>query len=107
MSKTVIQYYNAHTIYAMMHYNANTAYNICHDVMLPSLVQGPFTREDGFLGYNEICAEQRDSSYPWVTEWEEHHMAPYMYKGDRWVSYDNEQSLALKVGTLVTIIVGS
>lgn len=70
--------------------------NSMGDPVKETAFQGPFTREDGFLGYNEICAEQRDSSYPWVTEWEEHHMAPYMYKGDRWVSYDNEQSLALK-----------
>jgi len=60
--------------------------------------QGPFTREDGFQGYNEICLErQSDEEFPWTTVWEEHHMAPYMYKGDRWVSYDNEKSLRLKV----------
>lgn len=60
--------------------------------------QGPFTREDGFQGYNEICLEQMtDLEFPWTTVWEEHHKAPYMYKGDRWVSYDNEKSLRLKV----------
>jgi len=58
--------------------------------------QGPYTREDGFLGYNEICEELQDENFPWTTEWDDDHMAPYMYKGDRWVSYDNEKSLRLK-----------
>lgn len=28
--------------------------------------------------------------------WEESHQAPYMYKGLKWVSFDNEESIALK-----------
>merc|ERR1712200_17581 len=58
--------------------------------------QGPFTREDGFLGYNEICLEALDKEAPWTNVFEEHHMAPYMYRGDSWMSYDNERSIRLK-----------
>ena len=58
--------------------------------------QGPYTREDGFLGYNEVCEEQMELDNPWTTQWEEHHQAPYMYKGVKWVSYDNEESIRIK-----------
>ena len=43
-------------------------------------VQGPYTREDGFMGYNEICIERLDLESPWTTVWEENHLAPYMYR---------------------------
>ena len=61
--------------------------------------QGPYTREDGFLGYNEICEQDlRDleQDNPWTTVWEESHMAPYMYKDTKWVSYDNVESIKYK-----------
>lgn len=58
--------------------------------------QGPYTREDGFLGYNEICEEQLDQDNPWTTKWDENHMAPYMYKGLKWVSFDNAESIRVK-----------
>lgn len=58
--------------------------------------QGPYTREDGFLGYNEICEEQMEQDNPWTTMWEESHQAPYMFKDLKWVSFDNESSIRLK-----------
>ena len=58
--------------------------------------QGPYTREDGFLGYNEVCEEQMDKDHPWTYKWEENIKAPYMFRGDRWVSFDDEKSLRLK-----------
>ena len=42
--------------------------------------QGPYTREDGFLGYNEICLESGDTEAPWTEKWEEEHEAPYMFR---------------------------
>jgi chitinase len=30
--------------------------------------------------------------------WEEYNMAPYMFRGERWVSYDDERSLEVKAG---------
>ncbi len=68
--------------------------------------QGPYTREDGFLGYNEICEEQykhrnsvdeeEEEEEDWVVEWENHYQAPYMHKGLKWVSYDDPESIAIK-----------
>lgn len=58
--------------------------------------QGPYTREDGFMGYNEICLEAMDEQAPWTRVWDEYHMAPYMYRGDSWMSYDDEESLRYK-----------
>jgi len=58
--------------------------------------QGPYTREDGFLGYNEICVEKLNQEAPWTQVWEEHHLAPFMYRGDSWLSFDNSRSIALK-----------
>jgi len=60
--------------------------------------QGPYTREDGFLGYNEICEElmDTDDTESWTVAWDEHHEAPYMHKGVKWVSYDNEESIKTK-----------
>eukprot|EP00095_Tigriopus_kingsejongensis_P008527 maker-scaffold81_size397536-snap-gene-1.12 protein:Tk08527 transcript:maker-scaffold81_size397536-snap-gene-1.12-mRNA-1 annotation:"chitinase" len=58
--------------------------------------QGPYTREDGFLGYNEVCEELMEQDNPWTIEWEAHHKAPFMFKGTKWVSYDNEESIRIK-----------
>ena len=60
--------------------------------------QGPYTREDGFLGYNEICEEliDTDDTESWTVEWEDHHKAPYMHKGVKWVSYDDQESIRIK-----------
>ena len=57
---------------------------------------GPFTREQGFLGYNEICQELNSDGSKWTVVWEKCHQAPYMFKNDRWVSFDNERSVRLK-----------
>jgi len=57
--------------------------------------QGPYTREDGFLGYNEICLKLTGET-DWTVEWDEHHQAPFMHSGDRWISFDNEKSIAIK-----------
>lgn len=32
--------------------------------------QGPFTKENGFLGYNELCAMLSDKSQGWTAEWD-------------------------------------
>jgi len=58
--------------------------------------QGPYTREDGFMGYNEICEESLDVEHPWQEVFDEDHEAPYMFRGDSWISYDDEKSLTLK-----------
>ncbi|XP_071534026.1 probable chitinase 2 [Panulirus ornatus] len=64
---------------------------------LPTAFAGPYTREDGFLGYNEICEKQRTESGDWTVVWQEAHQAPYMYRDNMWVGYDDNFSLSLKV----------
>ncbi len=68
--------------------------------------QGPYTREDGFLGYNEVCEEQSkhvnsvddddDDNEQWTEEWDAEHEAPFMHKGLKWVSYDDARSIEAK-----------
>ncbi|XP_046650642.1 mast/stem cell growth factor receptor-related protein Kit-like isoform X2 [Daphnia pulicaria] len=60
--------------------------------------QGPYTTEDGLLGYNEICKEltKIQEGDKWVEQWDDVAQVPYMYNGNKWVSYDNEKSVAVK-----------
>jgi chitinase len=61
--------------------------------------QGPYTREDGFLGYNEVCVELKTPSDPsekWTEEWDDVAEAPFIYNGNRWVSFDDDRSIAMK-----------
>ena len=57
--------------------------------------KGKYTREAGFLSYYEICAMGltvvRDNAV----------QAPYGFKGDQWVGYDDVESLTRKVNTLI------
>ena len=34
---------------------------------------GPYTREDGFMGYNEICEELKEPNNGWNITFDEHH----------------------------------
>lgn len=53
--------------------------------------------EDGFLGYNEICEKQVSERGLWKVVRHEAHQAPYMYRDDKWVSYDDADSIKRKV----------
>ncbi|KAJ7377108.1 hypothetical protein OS493_030702 [Desmophyllum pertusum] len=57
--------------------------------------KGKYTREAGFLSYYEICAMGltvvRDNAV----------QAPYGFKGDQWVGFDDVVSLTRKVNTLI------
>ncbi|KAK9892078.1 hypothetical protein WA026_018279 [Henosepilachna vigintioctopunctata] len=59
--------------------------------------QGPLTRENGFMGYNEICLELNNKSANWSVYWDGESRTPYAVNGNKVVSYDNEQSLREKV----------
>jgi len=64
---------------------------------LDTSFQGPYTREDGFMGYNEICIEDTTNlDAPWTKVWEDEHKAPYMYRGASWLGFDNERSISIK-----------
>ncbi|XP_043279576.1 probable chitinase 2 [Venturia canescens] len=65
----------------------------------PALDQGfmgNFTREFGFLGYNEICRELSEFPNTWRTGWYEDGYSAYAVNGDRVVVYDNVKSLVKK-----------
>lgn len=55
---------------------------------------GPYTREAGSLGYNEIC--EAFGREKWTVVNDLYHMAPYAYKERQWVGYDDIDSLAIK-----------
>ena len=57
---------------------------------------GPITREQGFLGYNEICKMLTTPGSQWSLVWEKCHQVPYMFNQDKWVGYDNERSIQAK-----------
>jgi hypothetical protein len=55
---------------------------------------GPYTREPGSLGYNEICESFRREKWTIVND--PYHLAPYAYKERQWVGYDDIDSIAIK-----------
>ncbi|XP_046974883.1 probable chitinase 2 [Vanessa cardui] len=59
--------------------------------------QGQFSKEDGFMGYNEICLEISNKSSLWTQHWEEHTSTPYIRDEERFITYDNPRSIANKV----------
>lgn len=56
--------------------------------------EGYYTQEQGFLAYFEICELLEDTS--WRKETDDVG-SPYVVKGDQWIGYDNQESLATKV----------
>ena len=66
---------------------------------------GPFTAQEGILGYNEILMLLNgiDNFLPDATpgQWEitvdDCYMAPYATNGPYWISYDDEESVAYKM----------
>lgn len=58
-------------------------------------VAGEFTRAAGFLAYYEIC--DRIQNHGWtVVEDSQGRMGPYAYKGNQWVSFDDQETLRRK-----------
>ncbi|KAF6206607.1 hypothetical protein GE061_017843 [Apolygus lucorum] len=56
--------------------------------------QGPFTRTNGFLGFNEICIELKKEG--WSTHWDEKSNTPFAVNDDKVMSYDDARSIKLK-----------
>lgn len=70
-----------------------------HDVGAPISgggAAGPYTRESGYLGYNEICEDINS----WNVVWDNVADDPYGWKSNQWVGYDNPQSIAIKMDFL-------
>ncbi|EDW85810.1 uncharacterized protein Dwil_GK23269 [Drosophila willistoni] len=55
-------------------------------------IAGPYSREPGVLGYNELCEQLSE----WNQQWQADQQVPYAYKGRQWVGYENRRSLSLK-----------
>ncbi|XP_069703579.1 probable chitinase 2 [Periplaneta americana] len=60
----------------------------------PKGFAGPYTKEKGFMGYNEICL---NVSSGWKTFWDEESMTPYAVQGNKVITYDDDRSIAEKV----------
>ncbi|KAI8128837.1 putative chitinase 10 [Lucilia cuprina] len=60
-------------------------------------IAGPYTRQLGILGYNELCEKFLMEKSLWHLEWESQQMVPYAYYDKQWIGYDNERSVELKV----------
>lgn len=56
---------------------------------------GPYTREPGILGYNEIC-EKMTRGEKWTVVRVDHYEAPYAYLDRQWVGYDDQESIKVK-----------
>jgi len=59
--------------------------------------QGPFTKEDGFMGWNEICRELHTSRGQWMVSYDSEAHALFMQNGNKWVSFDGPDSMREKV----------
>lgn len=58
---------------------------------------GPYTKERGFMGYNEICAELDKNAGDWQLSWDESSSTPYAVRGKQVISFDNPDSIDIKV----------
>lgn len=58
--------------------------------------QGPFTRQKGFRGYNEICLDFAKNK-EWTLYWDENSTTPFATNGNHLISYDDERSITEKV----------
>lgn len=56
---------------------------------------GPLTRQEGMLGYQEICYMLKNGD--WKLHRSEAQKVPFAVKGDQWLGYDNEESIAAKL----------
>ena len=65
---------------------------------------GPYTREAGSLGYNEICESFLREK--WTIVRDPYHMAPYAFRDRQWVGYDDMESIALKALLAVKMNLG-
>ncbi|UYV73398.1 Cht9, partial [Cordylochernes scorpioides] len=59
---------------------------------------GPMTKEEGMLGYNEICKFVKSDG--WTRVWDNDYKAPYAYHGNQWVGYDDLPSIKIKLSLI-------
>lgn len=64
---------------------------------------GKYTKEAGFLSYYEICENLK---YGWKRVWNNENQAPFAYKNNQWVGYDDVESMKLKAKYIVDMNLG-
>lgn len=69
----------------------------------PSMA-GPYTREAGMLGYNEICEMLAQGG--WTVKRDDEQRVPYIIKGNQWVGYDDIQSVKEKAEYINSLNLG-
>ncbi|EFN82567.1 probable chitinase 2 isoform X2 [Harpegnathos saltator] len=67
---------------------------------LPALItgfKGPYTGQEGFMGFNEICEALTKDPKDWSTGWDNDISTAYAIKQDHVVVYDNIKTIMTKV----------
>lgn len=67
---------------------------------------GPYSREAGFMGYNEICHELSVNATIWKKGWDAEASIPYAVQDKRVIVYDDPESIAEKVKLMDTLQLG-
>ncbi|XP_029640998.1 chitinase-3-like protein 1 [Octopus sinensis] len=62
--------------------------------------KGPYTKQEGFLSYYEICNKLNKDNYTY--EWDDIQTVPFAYKGDQWIGFDDYRSIQLKTKWLIS-----
>jgi len=66
---------------------------------------GPYTSVAGIWGYNEIC--ERFAADPgWTIVRDSYYQAPYAYKGNLWIGYDDQESFKAKAEYAMSMNLG-
>ncbi|XP_020278606.1 probable chitinase 2 [Pseudomyrmex gracilis] len=63
---------------------------------LETSFKGPYTSEEGFMGFNEIC-ETLSRSQDWTNGWDNYSSTAYAIKTDHVVVYDNVKAIVAKM----------
>ncbi|KAK8738799.1 hypothetical protein OTU49_003679 [Cherax quadricarinatus] len=62
--------------------------------------EGRYTQETGFMAYYEVCEFLFEDNTTLV--WDNEQQVPFAYRGDQWLGFDDERSLAVKTDWLKT-----
>ncbi|XP_026671822.1 probable chitinase 2 [Ceratina calcarata] len=65
--------------------------------------KGPYTAQNGFMGYNEICEELVNNPSKWRTGWDEISETAYAVNDDKVIVYDDPKSLRAKVERAISL----
>ncbi|CAB3226004.1 unnamed protein product [Arctia plantaginis] len=64
-------------------------------------LSGPYTVSPGTMGYNEFCFKLQTES--WTKRYDSLAKVPYAFKDNNWVSYDDPESIVIKVDYAKTL----